>query len=82
MNWRLRLSTMKRFLEEKVNALTFVLLSVIPYLSCMGFHLTKTEEKIQKVELVTSGKNNNLQHKLIRCQKIKILIILIPSQLL
>ncbi len=34
------------------NALLFALLSVIPYITCIGFHLSKKDEKIQKVELI------------------------------
>jgi hypothetical protein len=34
------------------NALLFALLTVIPYITCIGYHLSKKEEKIQKVELV------------------------------
>lgn len=39
------------------NALIFALLAVIPYVVCLGFHLTKKEDKIQKVQLV-SPKND------------------------
>lgn len=34
------------------NALAFALITVIPYIMCIGYHLSKKEEKAQKVELV------------------------------
>jgi len=34
------------------NALLFALLAVIPYITCVGYHLSKKDDKIQKVELV------------------------------
>jgi hypothetical protein len=34
------------------NALLFAFLAVIPYLTCIGFHLSRKYDKIQKVELV------------------------------
>ena len=36
------------------NALMFVLLSALPFLICLGFHITKKEDRIQKVEIVNS----------------------------
>jgi hypothetical protein len=33
-------------------ALIFALLAVIPYIFCLGFHLSKKDDKIQKIELV------------------------------
>lgn len=38
------------------NALIFSLLAVIPYVICLGFHLSKKDDKIQKIQVVT-GKN-------------------------
>jgi hypothetical protein len=38
------------------NALLFSLLAVLPYLVCFGLHLTKKQENIQKVQLVSSRK--------------------------
>ena len=35
------------------NALLFALLAVIPYIVCLGYHLAKKDDKIQKVEIVT-----------------------------
>ena len=37
-------------------ALIFALLAVIPYLICVGYHLTKKEDSIQKVELINKKK--------------------------
>jgi hypothetical protein len=34
------------------NALLFALLAVIPYITCLGYHLSKKDDKIQKVEIV------------------------------
>ena len=34
------------------NALLFALLAVIPYIVCMGFHLSKKQDKSGKVELI------------------------------
>ncbi len=34
------------------NALLFGLLAVIPYIICIGFHLSKKEIKIEQVELI------------------------------
>jgi hypothetical protein len=33
-------------------ALLFALIAVLPYTVCIGFHLSKKEDKIQKVKLV------------------------------
>jgi hypothetical protein len=38
------------------NALIFALLAVIPYIVWLGYHLTKKEDKVQKVELVSPKK--------------------------
>jgi len=45
------------------NALTLGLLSVIPYLICTAFHLTKDDHKIEKVEIVNSKNIINLDKK-------------------
>lgn len=42
------------------NALMYALLSVVPYLVCLGFHISKKEEIIQKVKIVNSGFDSNL----------------------
>ena len=34
------------------NALIFALLAVVPYIVCLGFHLAKKEDRVQKMELV------------------------------
>jgi hypothetical protein len=34
------------------NALLFALVAIIPYIACLGFHLSKKEEKVQKVEIL------------------------------
>lgn len=36
------------------NALMYALLSSVPYLICIGFHISKKEDKIQKVQIVNS----------------------------
>ncbi len=46
------------------NALMYALLSVIPYLICLGFHISKREDKIQKVRVVSSEINSNLQYNI------------------
>jgi hypothetical protein len=43
------------------NALICVLLSVIPYLICLGFHIFKKEENVQKVAIINQEKFNTLQ---------------------
>jgi len=45
------------------NALMFGLLSALPFLICLGFHITKKEDKTQKVEIVNSEKCLNLHHR-------------------
>jgi hypothetical protein len=42
------------------NALMYGLLSAVPYIICIGFHISKKEENIQKVEVVNSEKISNL----------------------
>lgn len=42
------------------NALIFALLSTIPFLLCLGYHIFQKDEKIQKIEIVNSGKNRIL----------------------
>jgi hypothetical protein len=47
------------------NALMFGLLSALPFLICLGFHIAKKEDKTQKIEVVNSEKCLNLEyHKL------------------
>ena len=36
------------------NAIRFALLSIIPYLVCLSFHLSRREENVQKVQLVNN----------------------------
>jgi len=38
------------------NALMFALLSTVPYLICLGFHISKKEENVQKIEIVNTRK--------------------------
>jgi hypothetical protein len=38
------------------NALLFALLSVVPYLTCIGFHLSRKNDKISKIELINARK--------------------------
>lgn len=40
------------------NALIFGLLSVIPYLICLGFYITKKEDNIQKIEIVNADNSS------------------------
>lgn len=46
------------------NALMFALLSIIPYLICLGLHISKKEDNIQKIEIVNNKKDStfNLQN--------------------
>jgi hypothetical protein len=44
------------------NALMYALLSAVPYLICLGFHVSKKEDKVQKVQIINSQINSNL-HK-------------------
>jgi hypothetical protein len=39
------------------NALLFALLSVIPYLVCLGLHISKKDDNIQKVEIINNKEN-------------------------
>lgn len=43
------------------NALMFALLSAVPFLICLCFHITKKGDKVQQVEIVNSDKFINLQ---------------------
>lgn len=43
------------------NALMYALLSAIPYLICLGFHVSKREDKVQKVQIMNSKINSKLQ---------------------
>jgi hypothetical protein len=40
-------------------ALVWALSAVLPYIICIGFHLSKKEDKVQKVEIVNEKKNVN-----------------------
>ncbi|MDB5205878.1 MAG: hypothetical protein JWR72_953 [Flavisolibacter sp.] len=44
------------------NALMYALLSAIPYLICLGFHASKRDDKVQKVQIVNSEISSKL-HK-------------------
>ncbi|MDQ6904102.1 MAG: hypothetical protein M3139_13965 [Bacteroidota bacterium] len=46
------------------NALMYALLSVIPYLICLGFHISKREDKVQKIRIVSSEINSNLRYNI------------------
>jgi hypothetical protein len=39
------------------NALIFALLSTIPFLLCLGYHIFQKDDKIQKIEIVKSKIN-------------------------
>jgi hypothetical protein len=39
------------------NALLFALLAVIPYITCVALHLSKKDDKIQKVQLINPKKS-------------------------
>jgi hypothetical protein len=41
-------------------SLVCALLSTIPYVVCLGFHISKKEDKIQKVEIINSEINRKL----------------------
>ena len=34
------------------NALLFALLAIIPYVACLGFHLSRKDDRVQKVEIL------------------------------
>lgn len=42
------------------SALTYSLISVVPYLVCLGFHIAKKEETIQKVHIVNQDEIRKL----------------------
>lgn len=42
------------------NALMYALLSAIPYIVCLGFHVAKKEDNVQKVEIVNSPESSKL----------------------
>ncbi|HZY36013.1 MAG TPA: hypothetical protein VFE53_05155 [Mucilaginibacter sp.] len=46
------------------NALIFALTSTIPFLLCLGYHIFQKDDKIQKIEIVNSKNNRNLDQKL------------------
>ena len=46
------------------NALIFALTSTIPFLLCLGYHIFQKDDKVQKIEIVKSKINCNLDKKL------------------
>lgn len=44
------------------NALMYGLFSAIPFLICLGFHITKKADNIQKIEIINREKISNLHH--------------------
>jgi hypothetical protein len=42
------------------NALMYALLSTLPYLVCLGFHISKKDDKVQKVQIINSGLSSKL----------------------
>lgn len=42
------------------NALMYALFSAVPYIICIGFHISQKEDNIQKVEMINSEKIGNL----------------------
>jgi hypothetical protein len=42
------------------NALMYSLLSAVPYIICVGFHISNKEDAIQKIEIINSEKISNL----------------------
>jgi hypothetical protein len=55
------------FIEKRsfyYNALIYGLASIIPYLICVGFHVAKKDDKIQKVQIVNSKNISNLDKKI------------------
>jgi hypothetical protein len=42
------------------NALMYALFSAVPYIICIGFHISQKEDNIQKVEIINSEKIGNL----------------------
>ena len=50
------------------NALIFVLMSTIPFLLCLGYHIFQKDDKIQKIEIVNPKINRNLDKKLNNAQ--------------
>ncbi|QJD96152.1 hypothetical protein HH214_09845 [Mucilaginibacter robiniae] len=45
------------------NALIFALTSTIPFLLCLGYHIFQKDDKVQKIEIVKSKINCNLDKK-------------------
>jgi len=50
------------------NALIFALMSTIPFLLCLGYHIFQKDDKIQKIEIVNPKINRNLDKKLNNAQ--------------
>ena len=50
------------------NALIFALMSTIPFLLCLGYHIFQKDDKIQKIEIVNPKINRNLDEKLNNAQ--------------
>lgn len=45
------------------NALLFGLLSAVPYVVCLGFHISKKDDQHQKIEIASHEKYSNLHTK-------------------
>jgi len=58
------LSNFERIFDRKssfyYNALLYALLAAIPYIICVGFHISQKENTIQKVEIINSEKISKL----------------------
>jgi len=50
------------------NASIFALMSTIPFLLCLGYHIFQKDDKIQKIEIVNPKINRNLDKKLNNAQ--------------
>lgn len=57
------------------NALMYAPISAVPYIICIGFHISQKEDNIQKVEIINSGKLV-ICLKLIRCQSQTIIYLI------
>lgn len=52
------ISVFRRKSSFYYNALLYALISIIPYLICLGFHISKKQEEIHKVEIVDTNDKN------------------------
>jgi hypothetical protein len=50
------------------NSILFGLLAAIPYLICLGYHISVSQDSIQKVKLVNEQKNTTLDKSILKCQ--------------